>query len=208
MAFSFRSLEFLGSGLCRLGWLGVLTWAGCAARPCDPAIDTNDQRYTVSIAGLYQYPGDGQTAGLGDNYVATNVSCQGIDGLVDGAVLSIETIGSEPVLNNECRNAVAELLSAPAQITVLGNAQSPPPNFAVDKAGAVIYSISNVTIGGCAGTLVLEFFAGPQNLFAPLDSGINPPGVMYRLFYPSDASCTTCQDNLVVRLALSGADGG
>ncbi len=188
------------------GWLGALAGPGCSTPPCDTAINPNHQRYTTSIGSLYDINQPHLVSG--DSYAGTGASCQGMDGLAEGATLSLETIGSAPADRDSCRNAVAQLTSAPAQVTIVQNETSNPTSLSLTKPADVMYALTQVTVGGCSGTLLLEFFAGPDNLFAPVDGGPFPPGVMYRLFYPTDASCMACEDNFVVHLAAGGTGAG
>lgn len=179
--------------------------SGCTPAPCDSALDPNGARYQVDIDGIYDTTNvyssnEGWTVGSG------TPSCGGADGLGPGATLQIKTVGQSVNNNSACQAVNADLIAAPAALTIGGVSATTPPM--VRDPQVVMYAVTDVTFAGCEGTSVLEFFAGPGNVFAPPnDAGILQPAVMYRLFQPSSGSCALCQDNFVVQL-FDGTTGG
>ena len=179
----------------------LLLSTGCEQR-CMEAADPN-AKYKVTVSDVYNaqrnpfsnYPGgfDAQSSG----------TCSGMDGIGAGASLELQATGQTDSHNGVCYLVTADLVSAPLQLTLLGQSPNGTARDQISRSGAFMYLLEDATAGGCAGVWTLGFFDGGNSggIYAKPVAGGPPPAILYRLFLPSGGSCPACDDNFAVQLA-------
>jgi len=193
--------------LCSCLALRAAALTACTPKLCDTAIDPNNAQYDVNVVRIYSVSEFYSTL-QGYSWSSDTPSCDGIDGIAPGSLLRFETIGQMPIQHGQCNNVTAEVAVGPNGLIIQDNILTAPPGITVDRAGVVMYAMMDATFGDCAGQLVIEFYAGPGNVFAPpVDAGGYQPAVMYRLFYPAAGSCPRCNDNFIVQF-VDAKDAG
>ena len=181
----------------------ILLAGGCDKRRCNDLVDPG-AAYTVDVLDLY----DMNSVFLrGASWNAAEdgrppESCMGRDGIVSGAQLKFQGNGEILGPHETCLLATAGLTSAPSQI-VLDSPSRDENALRLGQAGAFLVAAENVTIEGCRGTLSFGFARGggsAAGIFSPSNVGALPAVVMYRVFAAADASCSSCDDNFVVKV--------
>jgi hypothetical protein len=178
----------------------ILLSAGCEKR-CMESADP-DAKYNVTVSDIYNAQRNGAINYPGGLDVDSTGTCAGIDGIASGASIELRATGEADNHVGTCYLVSAQLVSAPPQLTLLGPSSNGPARTQITGSGAFMYSLEDVTVGGCTGVWVLGFFDGGNSggIFAKAVAGGPPPAILYRLFLPSSGSCSICDDNFVVQL--------
>jgi hypothetical protein len=165
----------------------------CHAPPCDHVFQEGKIYKAVVLAPYSKsgpYPGP-NPVWLGEGAE----SCNGSDGLVEGASVSLKMVGRHDGVT--CREA-------------LGMLEQVPPAVSVTKAGSYASSPAALlggwglaTINGCSGQYRLEYYRvmGAEDPFAVPVPGQTPSVVLLRTFVAdAGAGCKTCAEFFVVQL--------
>ncbi len=146
-------------------------------------------RYVVGSSGWSQYGFQG--------------SCLAADGFAPGTEVDLQGTGEVSDVHGICDYVTAQIVSAPSQLVVTGPVTDRSANLQAQNNQDFIYSVEEVSVGNCTGTMTLELYGGggPGGIYATPIVGDYPPVVLYRNFSPSSPSCQPCEDNFVIQLS-------
>jgi hypothetical protein len=181
----------------------MLFLLGCQTPLCNAQADAPS--YGVSVIEPYDSSTQFRFRSNSGLDLPGTASCAGLDGITSGVVLGLQSTGEIPDGHGICDYVRAELVSGPAQITVLGPASDGPATWMARNGFDFLYSVDQVLIGTCAGILTLELGlgGGAGGIYAAPIPGKDPPVILHRLFQSSDPACGPCGDAFVVQLSKS-----
>lgn len=170
--------------------------AGCALHMCNDEISPSG-RYQATIVEVY----DARTTFKGNPPTSTMETCAGSDGLGVGTVLEVQAKGT--VSNPGCKVVVADITSAPAQVSLLGPPETQLGVAALKSGGpGFMIAAAHASTPAGDGDLVVDFRTGGASggIFAMPVPGDLPPVVLDRAFYPAQAPFQRCFDQFVIHL--------
>jgi hypothetical protein len=185
-----------------LGLGSMWCLAGCGIlepRLCDEQFDVGE-RYGVNLIELQSAtsmfksnPGITTAA-----YYESSGSCSGQDGLVAGSRLIVQGNGKFLHSSRSCNIVRATIEAVPPPSTIERARTDTPAGLG---PGGGIFATADVSFGGCRGEMVLEIFgASADGAFSMPVPGEYPPVGVYRLFLPSEGTCSICDDNFAGQL--------